>query len=76
MLIKFTAKTMRQYAGIDGLGGSVKLSQDDVVEVSDSVAKLLMRTYGGNFEAAMQEKPAHAPKADKFLRKRIKTKIK
>lgn len=76
MLIKFKAKTMPIYAGADGLGGSIKLSADDVAEVADSTAKLLMQKYGSNFEVVIVEKPAHAPDADKLYRKSPKVKTK
>lgn len=76
MLIKFNAKTMPRYAGIDGNGGSVDMKEGDRAEVSDSIAKLLMRAYGANFEVVIEEKPAHAPNTDKLYRKSLKTKTK
>jgi hypothetical protein len=76
MLIKFTAKTMPRYAGVDGKGGSLDLKPGDIAEVSDSIAKLLLRAYGANFEVAIEEKPAHAPTTDKLFRKTFKVKTK
>lgn len=76
MLIKFNAKTMAKYAGVDGLGGSVEMSQGDQAEVSDAIAKLLLRAYGANFEVVIEEKPAHSPDSDKLYRKSSKIKTK
>lgn len=76
MLIKFTAKTMPAYAGVDGKGQSIKLSKDETAEVTESIAKLLMQRYGENFQIVVQEAPKHAPKADKLYRKSRKTKTK
>jgi hypothetical protein len=76
MLVRFTAKTMPQYAGIDGNGGSVKMQPNETAEVSETVAKLLLQKYGANFEIVIEEKPAHAPHSDKLYRKSSKTKTK
>lgn len=77
MLIRFKAKTMQKYAGIDGLGGSIALGENETAEVSEAVGKILLQKYGTNFEVIIQEKPMHAPQADKFYRKqplKVKTK--
>lgn len=74
MLIKFLAKTMPRYAGMDGLGGSITAKENDVIEVSETVGQLLMRVYGNNFEIVIKEKPQHAPKIDKLHRRTYKTK--
>lgn len=76
MLIKFLAKTMPAYAGVDGTGNQIKLTKGETAEVSETVAKLLMQKYGGNFELVFEQKPEHAPKLDKLYRKLPKTKIK
>lgn len=76
MIVKFNAKTMKKYAGIDGLGGMLSMSAGDAAEVSDMVAKLLVSKYGQNFQIVIQEPPAHAPSSDKIYRKSAKTKTK
>lgn len=76
MLIRFTAKHMPEYQGIDGLGGSVSLKAGDEAEVSEVVANLLLQKYGPNFEIVVESKPEHAPEADKLFRKGPRTKTK
>jgi hypothetical protein len=76
MLIRFTAKHMSEYQGIDGRGGSISLKKNEEAEVSESVAKLLLQKYGRNFEVIVEEKPEHAPQADKLFRKGAKTRTK
>ncbi len=76
MVIKFTAKHMSEYQGVDGLGGMIVLKRGEEAEVSEIVANLLMQKYSGNFEIILREKPEHAPQADKLFRKGAKTKTK
>lgn len=76
MLIRFKASTMKKYVGIDGNGGSVELEAGQSADVSDIVARVLLQKYGENFEVVIEEKPAHAPQADKMVRKQPKTKTK
>jgi len=76
MLIRFTAKHMTEYQGIDGRGGSIALKKNDEAEVSESIARLLLQKYGQDFEIAVESKPDHAPQADKLFRKGPKTRTK
>lgn len=77
MLLKFTGKSMSKYAGIDGLGNTIRLNINDITEVSETVGKLLLQKYSSNFEVIIKEdKPEHAPKVDKFFRKKKKVKTK
>lgn len=74
--MRFTAKTMRSYSGKDASGVKVELNKNDLIDISETVAKLLLQKYGDNFEIVLNEKPKHAPKSDKFLRKVVSTKTK
>lgn len=76
MRVKFTAKHMKEYRGVNGLGEHLSMKAGDEAEVSDTVGKLLIQKYGQNFLIILDETPAHAPKADKRLRKTIQTKTK
>lgn len=74
--MRFTAKTMQSYSGKDSSGTRVELNKNDLIDISEAVAKLLLQKYGDNFEIVLNEKPKHAPKADKLLRKVASTKTK
>lgn len=68
---------MPSYAGNNGKGGILRLNPGDEANVTDAIGKLLLQRYSNNFEQMPdQEKPAHAPQADKFYRKGSKTKTK
>jgi hypothetical protein len=70
MLIKFTAKSMRHYQGVNGLGGTLNMHPGDVAEVTVAVGKMLLQKMHDNFEQVFQaNKAEHSPKTDKFLRK-------
>lgn len=70
MLLKFKASTIPAYKGVDGNGGLVSLQKDDVAEIEDNVAKILLQKYGRDFDVVVQEaKPEHMPKADKMYKK-------
>jgi hypothetical protein len=75
MRIRFTAAHMREYQGIDGLGGSLKLARGDEAPVSESVGKLLCQKYGKDF-VVVEAKAEHAPTTDKLFRKGARTKTK
>lgn len=70
MLLKFKAKTMPVYQGPKNKNGELMhLKSGDIIEVQDDIAKLLLASYGRDFEVSLEEKPIHAPKLDKQLKK-------
>ena len=74
--IKFLAKSLLQYKGLDGNGGILDMKQDDTAEVSDHVAKLLKQYYTSDFEIIAGKNPDHMPKSDKALKKTAQFKSK
>jgi hypothetical protein len=76
MQIKFTAQTMPEYRGLNGKGEHISLKSGDICDVTEEVAKLLLKHYKKDFEVAITEKPVHAPKKDKQLKKTAKFKSK
>lgn len=76
MHIKFTGQTMPIYKGLNGKGELLCLKAGDVCEVTDEIAKLLLQRYNRDFEVSVIEKPEHAPKKDKQLKKTAKFKSK
>lgn len=76
MQIKFIGQTMPEYKGLNGKGELLCLKAGDVCEVTDEIAKLLLQRYSRDFEVNVIEKPDHAPKKDKQLKKTAKFKSK
>ncbi len=76
MLLKFNAKTTKSYKIVDAFGNLSTLVAGDTVEVAENAAKILLRSRRGDFEVVSKEKPAHAPKVDKLLRKLKSTQLK
>lgn len=77
MHLKFTAQTMATYKGSNGKGELLCLKAGDSCEVTDDIAKLLLQHYKRDFEVSViDNKPEHAPKKDKQLKKTAKFKSK
>lgn len=67
---------MPEYKGTDGLGKDICLKSEDIVEVTQEIAKLLLQRYSRDFEIVLNEKPAFAPEENKQLKKTSKFKSK
>ena len=67
---------MPAYKGLDGKGQLLCLKAGDICEVTDEIARLLLRSYSRDFEVSVTELPQHAPKLNKQLKKTAKFKSK
>jgi hypothetical protein len=78
MRIKFKASTMPAYKGHDGQGNIVSLEKGDEAVVTDSVGKILLMRYRGNFEIVAESEEASrlVPDADKQVNASKKSKLK